>query len=78
MPLNGDGTIFIMTLKKINISSYNFNAQGINKGQSIFEYYIVVAVVMTAFLVFTTSSQFVDIKSYCEEAFYRCVNETLL
>jgi hypothetical protein len=58
-----------MTLKKTN--------KGLTKGQSILEYFILTAVVLSAVLFFTHTPYFQGISGSCENAFNGSVDKIL-
>ena len=67
-----------MTFKKINKSIHLAKKEFLNiRGQSIFEYFILTAVVVAAVLFFASTDYFINIKDSCKEAFSRSVEEIL-
>lgn len=64
-----------MTFKKINKTAHPVRCLLSNRAQSIFEYFILTAVVCAAVLFFATTDSFKSIKNSCEEAFNDSVAE---
>jgi len=66
---------FIMAFKKLNKSHLAQRKLVDKKAQSIFEYVILTALVVTAVLIFTTTPYFQQIKTACDNAFNAAVTE---